>query len=106
MQKPCTCRYNYFFVRSNGDLYLCPLVGRSVGNIRSQPLEDIFFSRKANRFRKKVGHFDDCRHCTEPGLERFSLPMDGFAYLTLLARHGASAFLAFHRHMGLDKYID
>ena len=105
MHKPCTCGYNYFFVRSNGDLYLCPLVGRSVGNIQMKTLKAIFFSDAANRMRKGVGHFDECRSCTEPGLERFSLPLDGFAYLSLLPQLGKSNFLAFHHHMGMDKYV-
>jgi MoaA/NifB/PqqE/SkfB family radical SAM enzyme len=105
MQKPCTCGYNYFFVRSNGDVYLCPLVDRSVGNIRRQSLAAIFFSEGANRIRKSVGHFDECRTCTEPGLERFSLPMEGFSYLSLLPEFGRTAFLKFHHHMGLDKYV-
>ena len=105
MHKPCTCGYNYFFVRSNGDVYLCPLVDRCVGNIRVRPLREILFSNAANRLRKGVGRFDECRTCTEPGLERFSLPLAGFAYLSLLPRLGQSNFLAFHRHMGLDKYL-
>lgn len=105
MQKPCTCGYNYFFVRSNGDVYLCPLVDRSVGNIRCQSLADIFLSEGANRIRKSVGYFDECRTCTEPGLERFSLPMEGFSYLSLLPKFGRTAFLKFHHHMGLDKYV-
>jgi len=106
MEKPCTCGFNYFFVRSNGDLYLCPLLGHSVGNIRNTSLEDVFFSTEADHIRKRIGHFDECRSCTEPGLERFSLPMDGFAYLSLLPKIGSSDFLDFHRHIGLDKYID
>jgi MoaA/NifB/PqqE/SkfB family radical SAM enzyme len=106
MHKPCTCGYNYFFVRSNGDLYLCPLVDRSIGNIRMKPLKEIFFSDAANRIRKGVGHFEECRSCTEPGLERFSLPLDGFAYLSLMPKLGQSNFLTFHHHMGLDKYVD
>ena len=106
MQKTCTCGFNYFCVRSNGDLFLCPLVGRSVGNIQRQPLADIFFSTKASRMRKRIRHFDECRSCTEPGLERFSLPMDGFACLALLLEYGTSAFRAFYLHTGLDKYID
>ncbi len=106
MKKACTCGFNYFFVRSNGDLYLCPLVDKSVGNINRQSPESIFFSGKANHMRKQVGHFNQCRLCTEPGLERFSLPLDGFAYLLCLHKIGFSAFMKFHRHMGLDKYID
>jgi len=106
MKKTCTCGFNYFFVRSNGDMYLCPLVDRSVGNINRQSPEAIFFSSEANHLRKQIGHFDECRLCTEPGLERFSLPMDGFACLLLLHKIGCSAFMKFHRHMGLYKYID
>jgi hypothetical protein len=81
------------------------LIDRSVGNIRRQSLSDIFFSDGANRIRKNVGHFDECRSCTEPGLERFSLPMEGFSYLSLLHEYGRTAFLKFHHHMGLDKYV-
>jgi hypothetical protein len=105
MRKPCTCGYHYFFVRSKGDLYLCPLVDRSIGNIRRQSLESVFFSTEADRIRKGVGRFDECRGCTEPGLERFSLPMEGFTYLALLPRFGQARFLRFHRHMGLEKYV-
>jgi MoaA/NifB/PqqE/SkfB family radical SAM enzyme len=105
MQKPCACGFNYFFVRSDGDLHLCPLVGRSVGNIQRQSLPDIFFSDQAHRIRKQIGRFDECRHCTEPGLERFSLPQEGFAFLSLIPRYGLSAFREFHGHMGLDKYV-
>ncbi|MFO8084968.1 MAG: hypothetical protein R6U27_11685 [Desulfobacterales bacterium] len=43
MKKACTCGFNYFFVRSNGDMYLCPLIDRSVGNISRQSPESIFF---------------------------------------------------------------
>jgi MoaA/NifB/PqqE/SkfB family radical SAM enzyme len=94
MHKPCTCGYNYFFVRSNGDVYLCPLIDRSFGNIRMKTLKEIFSSDAANWMRKSVGHFDECRGCTEPGLER-----------SLLPQLGKSNFLAFHHHMGLDKYV-
>lgn len=106
MKKACTCGFNYFFIRSNGDMYLCPLIDRSVGNINQQSPEKIFFSDEANRIRKQIGRFGECCFCTEPGLERFSLPMDGFAYLSLMLKLGCSAFLKFHHHMGLDKYID
>lgn len=104
MKKACTCGFNYFFVRSNGDMHLCPLIDKSVGNITQQSPKSIFFSSQANQIRRQVGHFDECRFCTEPGLERFSLPMDGFEYLRLLHKTGPSAFMKFHRHMGLDKY--
>ena len=46
----------------------------------------------------------ECRDCTEPGLERVSLPREGFAYLSLLFRLGSRNFMELHRHLGLEKY--
>jgi len=105
MKKPCTCGFNYFFVRSTGQLLLCPLMEESPGNISGASLERIFFSRKASRLRRKIGAFPQCRKCTEPGLERYALPYQGFTYLSIMAKQGRTAFLALHRHMGLDKYF-
>jgi hypothetical protein len=31
--------------------------------------------------------------------------MEGFSYLSLLPKFGRTAFLEFHHHMGLDKYV-
>ncbi|MCE5253196.1 MAG: radical SAM protein, partial [Actinomycetia bacterium] len=38
MDKPCTCGFNYFFVRSNGELFLCPLFEKPLGNVKDAPL--------------------------------------------------------------------
>ena len=105
-KKPCSCGFNYFFVRSTGELFLCPLINLSVGNIKEKPLQDLLFSKEASRFRKNVGRFPECRRCTEPGLERYALPYEGFTYLSLLLKKGSEGFLQLHRHMGLDKYFD
>lgn len=105
MKKPCSCGFNYFFVRSSGELLLCPLIDLGFGNINERPVKDLFFSEKASQFRRKVGSFPECRRCTEPGLERYALPYEGLTYLTLLLKMGKEKFLQLHRHMGLDKYF-
>ena len=105
MKKPCSCGFNYFFVRSTGELFLCPLIDLGFGNINERPVKDLFFSEKASQFRRKVGNFPECRRCTEPGLERYALPYEGLTYLTLLLKMGKEKFLQLHRHMGLDKYF-
>jgi MoaA/NifB/PqqE/SkfB family radical SAM enzyme len=105
-KKPCTCGFNYFFVRSTGQLLLCPLVSVSMGNIKETPAKELFFSEEATQFRRNIGKFPECRRCTEPGLERYALPYEGFRYLFLLLRKGREEFIPLHQHMGLDKYLD
>jgi MoaA/NifB/PqqE/SkfB family radical SAM enzyme len=105
VQKACTCGFNYFFIRSDGSLHLCPLLDMPIGKLTESSLIDLLFSRKARRVRRLIGRLPDCRHCTEPGLERFSLPYEGWSYLRLLIKMGPVSFLKMHRHMGLDKYV-
>jgi hypothetical protein len=62
-------------------------------------------SSEASRLRRGIGGFDACRRCTEPGLERYSLPYEGLAYLSLLRDLGVRRFLRLHEHMGLGKYF-
>ncbi|MBW2352467.1 MAG: radical SAM protein [Deltaproteobacteria bacterium] len=104
-KKPCSCGFNYFFVRSTGELFLCPLINIGMGNILHAPVENLFTSREAFRFRRNVGRFPECRRCTEPGLERYALPYQGFSYLSILLTKGKQEFLELHGHMGLDKYL-
>jgi MoaA/NifB/PqqE/SkfB family radical SAM enzyme len=104
MRKPCTCGFNYFFIRSSGDLFLCPLINRGIANIKKGSVETLLFCDLAGRFRKKVGNFPECPNCTEPGLERYALPCEGFTYLSILFKLGQS-FKLLHNHLGLDKYI-
>ncbi len=106
MNKPCSCGFNYFFIRSTGEVFLCPLINESVGNIRDADIDEICSSRQAARIRKTIGRFPQCKSCTEPGLERYSLPFEGFEYLKLLLEMESSKFLKLHQHMGFDKYLD
>jgi MoaA/NifB/PqqE/SkfB family radical SAM enzyme len=106
MMKPCSCGFNYFFVRSNGDVLLCPLINVIHGNIKEQAVEDLFQSKKASTFRRNIGRYAQCRKCTEPGLERYALPFEGLSYLFLLMKMGRKKFLQMHYLMGLNKYLD
>jgi MoaA/NifB/PqqE/SkfB family radical SAM enzyme len=105
IKKPCSAGFNYFFIRSNGEVYPCPLIRVKLGNIKHTKIEAIFFSKAASCFRKQVGGYPECRTCTEPGLERYALPFEGFTYLSLMVRMGKKDFLKLHQHMGLDKYF-
>jgi len=105
MKKPCSCGFNYFFIRSNGEMFLCPLIRQSVGNITKKDISDLFFSKKANVIRKQIGRLPQCRVCTEPGLERYSLPCEGFQYLKLFFKMGSDNFFQLHNYLGLDKYV-
>ena len=106
MRKPCTCGFNYFFVRSSGEVLLCPLINRSVGNLKEASMEEILLCPEASRMRRKIGKYPECHTCTEPGLERYALPYEGFTYLAAMIRMGAKDFEAFHTHMGLNKYFE
>jgi len=105
MRKPCTAGFNYYFVRSNGDFFPCPLREVKLGNLTRTPLAELMQSRAAERFRKGVGRFPECTGCTEPGLERYALPFEGFHYLGQLFRLGPGGLRQLHRHLGLDKYF-
>jgi MoaA/NifB/PqqE/SkfB family radical SAM enzyme len=105
VEKPCTCGFNYFFVRSSGEVFLCPLFEESVGSVLDSSPEELLASRRAARVRSRVGRAAECARCTEPGLERYSLPYEGFAYSRALFERGPSWFLEVHRHLGLDKYV-
>jgi MoaA/NifB/PqqE/SkfB family radical SAM enzyme len=105
IKKPCSAGFNYLFIRSNGEVYPCPLITVNLGNIKQTSVAGLFSSKAASRFRKKVGRYPECRTCTEPGLERYALPFEGFTYLSLMMRMGKRDFLNLHNHMGLDKYF-
>ncbi len=105
MSKPCTAGFNYFFIRSTGELYSCPLIDALLGNVKEASLEKLIHSAEAARFRKNILKFPECTVCTEPGLERYALPFEGFHYLDQFFRLGRDGFLSLHRHMGLDKYL-
>ncbi len=105
MEKPCTAGFNYFFIRSTGETYCCPIIDNLLGNVREKTLEELVHCWKASRFRRQTLNFPECKVCTEPGLERYALPVEGFHYLRQFFRVGSEGFLSLHRHMGLDKYF-
>jgi MoaA/NifB/PqqE/SkfB family radical SAM enzyme len=105
MKKPCSAGFNYLFIRSNGEVYPCPLIKVGFGNIKEAGIKDLFLSKVASSFRRKVGRYAECKICTEPGLERYALPFEGFTYLSLMMKMGKRDFLKLHHHMGLDKYF-
>ncbi|MGD0488112.1 MAG: radical SAM/SPASM domain-containing protein [Syntrophorhabdales bacterium] len=105
ISKPCSAGFNYLFIRSTGDVYPCPLIKDKLGNFMDTSIGALIESRPARRFRRRIGQFEACTSCTEPGLERYALPFEGFSYLKLLLALGRKDFLAFHAHAGLDKYV-
>lgn len=105
MEKPCSAGFNYLFIRSTGDLYPCPIIAAPLGNVTHTPLADLIRSPAASRFRRGVGGFPECATCTEPGLERYALPFEGFHYLRLLLAMGSRDFRSLHEHLGLEKYF-
>lgn len=105
MEKPCTAGFNYFFIRSTGELYGCPILAAPLGNVTQAPLAELIASPAAAAFRRRVGTFPECAVCTEPGLERYALPFEGRHYLRLYKSMEPDEFLALHRHLGLDKYF-
>ncbi len=105
MKKPCSAGFNYFFVRSSGELYPCPISDAPLGNVKRAPLRELFRGGEASRFRRRVGELPECATCTEPGLERYALPFEGFHYLRQYFKMGREGFSALHRHLGLDKYF-
>jgi MoaA/NifB/PqqE/SkfB family radical SAM enzyme len=105
MDKPCSAGFNYFFIRSTGELYSCPIIDALLGNVKEASLEKLIRSAEAARFRRNILKFPECALCTEPGLERYALPFEGFHYLRQYFKLGRKGFCALHRHMGLDKYF-
>jgi MoaA/NifB/PqqE/SkfB family radical SAM enzyme len=104
MAKPCSAGFNYLFVRSTGELYACPIIDNLLGNVKDTPLRELVRSGAAARFRHKILRFPECRDCTEPGLERYALPYEGFHYLRQYFKLGRAGFQSLHRHLGLNKY--
>jgi MoaA/NifB/PqqE/SkfB family radical SAM enzyme len=105
VKKPCSAGFNTVFVRHTGEVFPCPLIPASLGNIRRNRLEELLRGPQAVRFRRQIGTFAECRVCTEPGLERLAWPFEGFTCLRRLVQLGAKDFDRLAGHMGLDKYL-
>ncbi len=87
-------------------MLLCPLIDSSPGNIKDRSVDNLFRSEEARKMRKRIGDYPECLECTEPGLERYALPYEGFKYLSMLLEEGSDVFLKLHRHMGFEKYFE
>jgi MoaA/NifB/PqqE/SkfB family radical SAM enzyme len=105
MEKPCSAGFNYFFIRSAGELFCCPIINAPLGNVTEAPLAELIRSPEAARFRRGVCEFSECATCTEPGLERYALPFEGSHYLRLYFSMSHEDFSTLHDHLGLDKYF-
>lgn len=105
MEKPCSAGFNYFFIRSSGELFACPIIAAPLGNISQTPLSELVKGPVAARFRRGVGDFAECAGCTEPGLERYALPFEGSHYLRLYQSMPREDFQTLHDHLGLEKYF-
>lgn len=105
MEKPCSAGFNYFFIRSTGDLFSCPIIAALLGKVTQTPLEQLISSTAAVRFRQGVTDFPECATCTEPGLERYALPFEGSHYLRLYFTMDRQEFRTLHDHLGLEKYF-
>ncbi len=104
-QKPCSAGFNTVFVRHTGEVFPCPLIPDSLGNIKDSGMQQLLASPQATQFRKGIGEFPECKQCTEPGLERIAWPFEGLTCLRRIARMGFGDFDRLARHMGLDKYL-
>lgn len=105
MKKPCTAGFNTVFVRHNGEVFPCPLIPETLGNMKDSTMEQMLISAQAAQFRKRIGRFPECKVCTEPGLERIAWPFEGSTCLRRLSSMGFNDFDHLARHMGLDKYL-
>jgi MoaA/NifB/PqqE/SkfB family radical SAM enzyme len=105
MEKPCSAGFNYFFIRSTGELFSCPIIALSLGDVTRTSLAQLIRSPTAERFRRGVSDFPECATCTEPGLERYALPFEGSHYLRLFFTMNRQDFSALHDHLGLEKYF-
>jgi MoaA/NifB/PqqE/SkfB family radical SAM enzyme len=105
-RRRCSCGFNYAFIRSTGQVHLCPLLPQTVGSVAQDDFADIWSSAQARQLRGRIGLAEPCRNCTEPGLERYSLYYEGWTYLGMLLKMGSRRFAEFHQHMGLGHYFD
>lgn len=105
VDKPCSAGFNTLFVRHNGEVFPCPLIEHSLGNIMHHDVRTLLASSQARRFRRQIRTFAECSVCTEPGLERIAWPFEGLTCLRQLVRMGFGDFMRLARHMGLNKYF-
>jgi MoaA/NifB/PqqE/SkfB family radical SAM enzyme len=100
----CTAGDNYMFVEYDGTVYPCELINERLGNIREQPVEQIWHGAAARRWRKTIGRTAACRDCLEPGAVRYSAAL-GLGYPGFLAGLGPRRYRQSLRGEGYIKYL-
>jgi MoaA/NifB/PqqE/SkfB family radical SAM enzyme len=104
-QWTCTALHNYLFIEFDGKVYPCELLSEPIGDIREQNIEDIWKSKSAQDWRKRVGKTEECRRCIEPGAIRYSAYAEGLNYLKFLIKLGRHKFNQSLSGEGFIKYF-
>jgi MoaA/NifB/PqqE/SkfB family radical SAM enzyme len=102
----CSALYNYIFIEFDGKVYPCELLSEPIGDIRKQNIEDIWKSKSAHDYRKRIGKLERCRTCHEPGAIRYSAYAEGLSYLKFLVKLGRHKFNESLYGEGFIKYFD
>lgn len=105
VRRRCSCGFNYFFIRANGKLLLCPLIDISPGNALDTDVSTLLHSSTSKEFRKRIGSYEMCKKCTEPGLERYSLAYTGIDLIKFWIRNGKKDLAHLLIGSGIAKYF-
>lgn len=101
----CTSLTDYVFIDYDRKVYPCPVFEDEIGDLNKATIEEIWNSKEATTFRKKIGTYPICLHCTEPGSLRYSQVMEGFSLLSFMIRKGKSNFEEIIFKKGLQKLL-
>ncbi len=102
----CTAGHNYMFIEYDGTVYPGELINDKLGNIRQQPVEEIWHGAAARRWRQNTGRTAACRDCLEPGAVRYSAAAAGLSYSCFLAGLGPRRYRRSLYGEGFIKYIE
>jgi MoaA/NifB/PqqE/SkfB family radical SAM enzyme len=87
-QWACTALYNYLYIEFDGKVYSCELIAEPIGDVRKQDIESIWTGPVAGHWRRRIGKFERCHACIEPGAIRYSAHAEGLNYLRFLMKLG------------------
>jgi len=101
----CSTAYNYLFIEADGTVYPCELLPGPIGNVREQRFEEVWNSKTAHRWRRRIGKEAHCCSCIEPGAVRYSACAEGLSYLRFLADLGRRRYRESLYNEGFIKYF-
>jgi MoaA/NifB/PqqE/SkfB family radical SAM enzyme len=104
-QWTCTALFDYVFIDYDRKVYPCPIQDVCVGDLEKSTMTQILTSQRAAEIRKKVGEFDLCYKCTDPGSVRYSQIMEGGAMLNFIKSKGRKYYKQTIFDMGLHKLL-